>query len=99
MKLYLSGPMKGYPELNFPAFERARKLLRDAGYEVVCPAELGNHDGWEWEDYLRRDLKVLLDCNAIATLSGWDKSEGASLEVYVAQKLKMTVRSVENWLR
>jgi hypothetical protein len=98
MKLYLSGPMQGYPEYNFPAFERARKLLRDAGYEVVCPAELGKHDGWEWEDYLRRDLKVMLECESVATLPGWENSLGAQLEIDVAGRLRMRVEPVEFWL-
>lgn len=98
MRLYLSGPMQGYPEHNFPAFEKARKLLRDAGYEVTCPAELGKCDGWTWEEYLRRDLKVMLDCEAVATLSGYEHSAGATLETDVAVKLRMRVEPVQFWL-
>ena len=90
--------MNGYPEHNFPAFEKARKLLRDAGYNVVCPAELGRHDGWVWEKYLRRDLKVMLDCEAVATLPGYQFSKGATLETDVALRLKMRVEPVQFWL-
>jgi hypothetical protein len=98
MKLYLSGPMAGLPEHNFPAFEKARTSLRIVGYEVTCPAELGNVDGWVWETYLRRDLKVMLDCDAVATLPGWEWSQGAKLETDVAYRLKMRVEPVEFWL-
>ena len=90
--------MQGYPEHNFPAFEEARKLLRYAGYRVTCPAELGKCDGWAWEEYLRRDLKVLLDCEAVATLPGYELSRGATLEVGVALQLNMRVEPVEFWL-
>jgi hypothetical protein len=98
MKLYLSGPMQGLPEHNFPAFAEARGKLRAAQYQVVCPAELGKHDGWEWEDYLRRDLKVMLDCEGVALLPGWENSKGATFEYDVASKLKMPIHTVDYWL-
>lgn len=91
MKIYISGPMSGYPELNFPAFNEAAAQLRALGHEVVNPAELGEHADWVWADYLRRDLKVLLDCDAVYALAGWRESKGASLECEVARRLGMLV--------
>lgn len=38
-KLYLAGPMRGYPQYNFPAFTAAAKQLRDRGYFVFSPHE------------------------------------------------------------
>lgn len=90
-RIYISGPMTGMPELNFPAFNRAAAGLRSLGHEVVNPAELDALDTIElsWEDYLRRDIKLLVDCNAIALLPGWEKSRGARLEVHIADALGM----------
>lgn len=37
---YLSGPMSGIPQFNFPMFDRIARSLRAQGYRVVSPAEM-----------------------------------------------------------
>lgn len=37
--IYIAGPMSGYPEWNYPAFNSAASRLRDAGWTVFNPAE------------------------------------------------------------
>lgn len=39
MKFYVAGPMRGYPQFNFPAFDAAAALLRSQGHEVFNPAD------------------------------------------------------------
>lgn len=91
MRIYISGPMSGVKDFNFPAFNAAAAELRRMGHEVVNPAELGEHADWVWADYLKRDLKVLLDCDVVFALPGWRDSRGASLECDVASRLGMPV--------
>lgn len=93
-RVYLAGPMTGYKEHNFPAFKNYTKWLRNHGYDVVSPEELENKetgDRKSWEYYLTRDLRELLTCSSIAVLPGWEKSRGATLEVYVGWRLGFSI--------
>jgi hypothetical protein len=94
-KLYVAGPMSGYPDCNYPAFNEAAEALRSLGYEVINPAEFG--EGRHYVDFIREDLRLMLDCHGVATLEGWWESVGARNEVSVAGILKMPVRSVADW--
>lgn len=87
MRVYVSGPMTGIPDLNRPAFRAAEQSLRDAGYEVVSPVDNGLSDDQPWAEHLRADIRLLMDCEAIAMLPGWERSRGATLEVHVARAL------------
>ena len=91
MRVYISGPMTGLPDLNYPAFRTEATLWRANGHEAVNPAELEGPDDEAWEWYLKRDLKALLDCDAVVLLPGWEASRGANLEVHVARALGMEV--------
>lgn len=39
MRIYVAGPMRGYPLFNFPAFDDMAAWLRAKGHEVFNPAE------------------------------------------------------------
>lgn len=91
MKLYLAGPMTGYQDLNFPHFHAVAALLRQQGHEVINPAEVNPDPTAKWEDCMRADIAVLVTCDGIALLDGWDKSRGATLEHHIASSLSMHV--------
>jgi hypothetical protein len=99
MRLYVSGPMTGIDDLNFPAFNTAAAHLRQAGFEVVNPAEINVDPEKGWEQCLRADIKALMDCDGVALLPGWAKSRGAMLEIHNAAALRMQVHTVDEWLR
>ena len=84
--LYLSGPMTGLPEYNYPAFREASKELRSRGFEVFDPSECFDGDQTlPKETYMREDIRAILECSIVVTLDGWENSSGARLEVEVAK--------------
>lgn len=105
LRVYVAGPMAGLPDHNFPAFHVAADALRSNGYEVISPAELateaelaeGNRLGaafretQTYRECLKRDLRAVLDCDAVQLLPGWEASRGAQLEVSVARAVGIDV--------
>jgi hypothetical protein len=97
MKVYISGPMTGFPEYNFPAFLDAEAQLRDLDHEVLSPAryslELGFDPQFSLEsqpEFSRREclrwcVSAVLDSERVVTLLGWEYSLGARAEVTIAQ--------------
>lgn len=84
--VYLAGPMTGIPDYNRNAFFAAEKQLQDMGYTVLNPAY--TPDGLEYDDYLSIGF-AMLDCSdAIVLLRGWERSEGAALELQRAKSMQ-----------
>lgn len=66
MKVYIAGPMSGYPEFNFPAFFAAEKKLTDDGWTVFNPANKDSETSvTKHESYANGDAIKLVS-------SGWD---------------------------
>jgi hypothetical protein len=95
-KLYIAGPMRGYPNLNFDAFHDAADRFRRLGYTVRNPVEIGREEfgpdasAVSPAEFLRADLRIVIDCAAIALLPGWERSTGAKIEAAVAVALGHT---------
>jgi hypothetical protein len=90
-RVYIAGPMTGYDNYNFAAFNAEAAMLRDQGLHVENPADHGVMPGAEWADYLRYDIARLASCERVQLLPGWSKSKGASLEVHIARALGMPI--------
>lgn len=92
--VYLSGPMTGLPEYNYPLFNRVAKELRDTGVTVCNPAEFfGGKGDRTREEYMRESVRRLIACDHVLTLPDWDKSAGAILEIEIAKQIGMPVTS------
>ena len=99
-RVYIAGPMRGYPELNFPMFFKYEEVWKDKGWVVVNPAQMDLDDGYNpYEDKdievngisfteaMARDLPAVASCHAIALLPGWEASVGANTELKHALSL------------
>ena len=90
--IYLAGPMSGVENHNFPAFHAEAKRLRDLGHTVINPAETdGGDTSNSWEYYMKKDIAMMVGCDAVVVLPGWEKSRGANIEVNLARQLKIRV--------
>ena len=89
-KIYISGKITN--NANYKAdFEAAELALKIAGFQPVNPAEEKLPDGATWADYMRHDIKLLCDCDAIYMLYDWRESEGAKIEHNLARDLGMEI--------
>lgn len=92
---YLSGPMSGYPEHNYPYFKQVSFLLRSAGIEIRAPHENAwpeHHEQMSpkelWQYMMDRCYEQMEECGGIILLRGWPQSSGSRAELEIAmQKL------------
>ncbi|AZL74564.1 DUF4406 domain-containing protein [Pseudomonas oryziphila] len=94
-RVYISGPMSGLPDLNYPAFHAVAGRLRAEGLEVENPAENPEPPCGSWSGYMRLALVQISKCNGMIVLPGWTKSRGARLEVHIAKELGLLVTCAE----
>lgn len=104
--VYLAGPMTGHPDYNFPAFHLAATRLREFGLTVVSPAEDDQgkpltppspEAALPHQAYMLRSLRMMLACDAIFLLPGWDASTGAQLERQVARACGLAIFEMGKW--
>lgn len=94
--IYVSGPMRGIEDFNFPAFDAARDFLEDRGWMVYSPADLDRQqaipaEDLKFEECMRRDYAVIARSGAIALLPGWEQSVGANAELRAAKTMGLEV--------
>lgn len=97
MRLYVIGPVSGFPENNRPAFERAASQLHRAlGCAVEIPHDTVPSDA-DWQTAMRLSISAMLGCDGVALLEGWRWSQGARIERQLAVDIGMQTGSVPWW--
>lgn len=85
---YLSGPMTGIADFNYPLFEFAAAALRQSGVKIISPIECEKHDPeihdteekvWQW--YMDRCQEECAKAHGIILLPGWAFSKGSRQEL------------------
>lgn len=92
VKIYISGPIAHYDlHERKHAFLMAKERLESQGYDPVNPFDNGVPDNAHWREHMRADIAMLLKCDAIFMLPGWELSKGCKLELDVASSCGIAV--------
>lgn len=97
MKVYLSGPMTGFPDLNYPKFHKWESVLREKGYDVYNPAV--NPKNETYANCMKLCLPEVLKCDVVAVMDGWTRSRGSRIEVAIAVSADIPIVRVETMER
>ena len=91
--IYISGPMRGMPDYNRPAFDKRAALMREAGYTVYNPADISRLYGLDkpYAFYFRKALDLLLKSDCVYVFGDVTESKGAQMEIEVAKMAEIPV--------
>lgn len=104
MKIYIAGPITVDKDHYQEHFRKAEEYLKSLNWEVINPAleeyddcfykETGEKDKWTpkaWLFYIKRDMDLVSQCDAIYMLEGWEQSPGANVEHITAKKFNLAI--------
>lgn len=87
--VYIIGRVTGEPyDYCFRKFAAREAQLVSAGFTPVNPMRIVPKDT-PWPDAMKICIGALVQCWAVSPIPGWEQSEGALLEMTVANKLLM----------
>lgn len=93
-KCYICLPIAGQEYDVFERSENAKRLVKELGFEPICPLELNEqnkenidtHDNFV-PNFMGNDIKVLIgECSAIFVCKGWENSKGCRVELECAKQ-------------
>lgn len=92
-KVYISGPIAGYElEERRLAFLKVQHMLEEKGFEPVNPFDNGVPEDAHWRQHMRADIAMLIQCDYIYMMPGWELSKGCKLELDVASSCGIEVK-------
>lgn len=98
-KIYISGPMTGYKDHNFPAFNEAATKLRALGWDVVNPVDINPDQNTSWLRCIAADVAAMEGCTDIVLLPGYGKSDGSFIERIAAEHEHFTFHHIADLIQ
>ena len=90
--VYISGKISGLPVEEVKVkFKKASDHIISIGCLPSNPLNNGLTHSHSWEQHMRRDIEMLMSCDAIYMLSDWNDSKGATIEHHLAHDLGMDI--------
>ncbi|MCI0620298.1 MAG: DUF4406 domain-containing protein [Acidobacteria bacterium] len=87
--IYVSGPYTGRVDANTTAAVEAGRLLREHGFVALVPhiaiVPMEAPDSPRgYAQAMRECVALMLRCDAVLMVAGWEKSRGARIERWIA---------------
>lgn len=93
-KIYLCGAITGLNPVRCRAlFQIAQNKIATNWRVVMNPFDNGLEDEASWEDHMRADIKMLMECDAMYVVNDISNSKGAKIELNLARALGIKVMS------
>lgn len=91
-RVYLSGKISGEPRnAVWLKFREAEKAILRQGDTPVNPLNNGLPVDAPWQQHMRADITLLLTCDEVLALPDAQYSPGATLELYLAERLQIPI--------
>lgn len=104
LKIYLSGAITGKENYKQEFYDAKEKILKYAenksiAVDVIVPCDYDYLNKTEkWEDYLKNDIKLLVDCNWLVDIeNGSEKSKGVMLEKMICTALNIAIINLSDF--
>ena len=89
-RVYISGPITGDPDA-WTRFHNAEGMKVKEGFDVMNPFDNGVNEGSSWDEHMIADIRMLMLCDSIFMLKGWQSSRGARIEFKIAEEMGMNI--------
>lgn len=87
--VYICGAISGKENQAAKEFESASNKIIASGLIPVNPFNLDHEHNKQWSEFMRTDIKALMDCDYIFFANDISTSEGGQLEAYIAEQLSI----------